>query len=334
MKKALILGVVLMFGFALVIGCGPSGEKATSEAPAKAKTTFITIGTGGITGVYYPTGGAIAKIVNKKKDLYGIRCTVESTGGSVFNVNAIMAGDLQFGVVQSDRQFQAINGLAEWKDKGKQEDLRAVFSIHPESITLVAAVDAGINDIADLKGKRVNIGNPGSGQRQNSIDALEAVGIDYKTDMNAEGIKASESASLLQDGRIDAFFYTVGHPSGSIKEATAGVRKVRFASITGIDSLLEKYPYYAKAYIPVKLYPGAENTENVDTFGVKATFVTSAKVSEDVVYAVTKEVFDNFEDFKKLHPAYAVLTKEGMLEGLSAPLHPGALKYYKEAGLK
>ena len=334
MKKALILGVVLMFGFALVIGCGPSGEKATTEAPEKAKTTFITIGTGGITGVYYPTGGAIAKIVNKKKDVYGIRCTVESTGGSVFNVNAIMAGDLQFGVVQSDRQYQAINGLAEWKDKGKQEDLRAVFSIHPESITLVAAVDAGINDIADLKGKRVNIGNPGSGQRQNSIDALEAVGIDYKTDMNAEGIKASESASLLQDGRIDAFFYTVGHPSGSIKEATAGARKVRFASITGVDSLLEKYPYYAKAYIPVKLYPGAENTENVDTFGVKATFVTSIKVPEDVVYAVTKEVFDNFDDFKKLHPAYAVLTKEGMLEGLSAPLHPGALKYYKEAGLK
>ncbi|MBW2252654.1 MAG: TAXI family TRAP transporter solute-binding subunit [Deltaproteobacteria bacterium] len=334
MKKALILGVVLMFGFALVIGCGPSGEKATSEAPAKAKTTFITIGTGGITGVYYPTGGAIAKIVNKKKDVYGIRCTVESTGGSVFNVNAIMAGDLQFGVVQSDRQFQAINALAEWKDKGKQEDLRAVFSIHPESITLVAAVDSGINDIMDLKGKRVNIGNPGSGQRQNAIDALEAVGIDYKTDMNAEGIKASESASLLQDGRIDAFFYTVGHPSGSIKEATAGARKVRFASITGIDSLLEKYPYYAKAYIPVKLYPGAENTANVDTFGVKATFVTSAKVSDDVVYAVTKEVFDNFDDFKGLHPAYAVLTKEGMLEGLSAPLHPGALKYYKEAGLK
>ena len=333
MKKALILGVVLMFGFALVIGCGPSGEEQAAEEAAP-KTTFITIGTGGITGVYYPTGGAIAKIVNKKKDVYGIRCTVESTGGSVFNVNAIMAGDLQFGVVQSDRQFQAINALAEWKDKGKQEDLRAVFSIHPESITLVAAVDAGINDIADLKGKRVNIGNPGSGQRQNSIDALEAVGIDYKTDMNAEGIKASESASLLQDGRIDAFFYTVGHPSGSIKEATAGARKVRFASITGIDSLLEKYPYYAKAFIPVKLYPGAENTENVDTFGVKATFVTSAKVPEDVVYAVTKEVFDNFDSFKSLHPAYAVLTKEGMLEGLSAPLHPGALKYYKEAGLK
>jgi TRAP transporter TAXI family solute receptor len=332
MKKVFTMGITLIFGFSLLFGCGPAEEEKAEVA--KPKTKFVTIGTGGITGVYYPTGGAIAKIVNKKKDVYGIRCTVESTGGSVFNVNAIMAGDLQFGVVQSDRQYQAINGMAEWKDKGKQEDLRAVFSVHPESITLVAAVDAGINSITDLKGKRVNIGNPGSGQRQNSIDALEAVGINYKTDLIAEGIKAAESAGLLQDGRIDAFFYTVGHPSGSIKEATAGARKVRFASVTGVETLLAKYPYYAKAIIPIKLYPGAENTQDVATFGVKATFVTSAKVSDDVVYAITKEVFDNFDSFKKLHPAYAVLTKEGMLEGLSAEFHPGALKYYKEVGMK
>jgi TRAP transporter TAXI family solute receptor len=327
MRKILIFGVVLVFGMALFMGAAPT--------TVQAKTTFITIGTGGITGVYYPTGGAIAKIVNKKRKQYGIRCTVESTGGSVFNVNAIMAGDLEFGVVQSDRQFQAINGSpdSEWAGK-PQKDLRAVFSIHPESITLVAAVDAGIKNIKDLKGKKVNIGNPGSGQRQNSIDALTAVGLDYKKDMQAEGIKASESAGLLQDGRIDAFFYTVGHPSGSIKEATSGKRKVRFASITDVDKLLEKYPYYAAAYIPVELYPGAVNTEDVPTFGVKATFVTSAKVPDDVVYAITKEVFDNFEDFKKLHPAYQVLTKKGMLEGLSAPIHPGAMKYYKEAGLK
>ena len=219
----------------------------------------------------------------------------------MFNVNAVMAGDLQFGVVQSDRQYQATKGLAEWKDKGPQADLRAVFSIHPESVTLVAAVDAGIETILDLKGKRVNIGNPGSGQRQNAIDALEAVGIDYNNDLTAESIKAAEAPGLLQDGRIDAFFYTVGHPSGAIKEATAGARKVRFASITGIESLLEKYPYYAKSFIPAKLYPGAENSGDVPTFGVKATFVTSAKVPENVVYAVTKEVFDNFDTFKTLH---------------------------------
>ena len=304
-----------------------------SPTPVVAKTTFVTIGTGGITGVYYPTGGAICRIVNKKRKVYGLRCTVESTGGSVFNVNAIMVGDLEFGVVQSDRQFQAMKGLAEWKDKGPQKDLRAVFTIHPESITLVAADDAGIKSINDLRGKRVNIGNPGSGQRQNSIDGLTNAGIDYKKDLKAEGVKAAEAPGLLQDGRIDAFFYTVGHPSGAIKEATAGRRKVHIVSITKVDKLLKKYPYYAKAVVPIKLYPGATNTKDVQTFGVKATFVTSAKVPDRVVYAITKEVFDNFESFKKLHPAYQVLTKQNMLEGMSAPIHPGAMKYYKESGL-
>jgi TRAP transporter TAXI family solute receptor len=325
MKKSMLVFLILVAGL-MFTGCG-------GEEKAETGTAFVTIGTGGITGVYYPTGGAIAKIVNQKRDVYNIRCTVESTGGSVFNVNAVLAGDLEFGVVQSDRQFQAIKGMAEWEDKGPQEDLRAVFSIHPESVTLVAAVDADVNDIRDLKGKRVNIGNPGSGQRQNSIDALAAVGINHEADITAEAVKAAEAPGLLQDGRIDAFFYTVGHPSGAIKEATAGARKVRIVPITGIEALLEEYPYYAKSFIPNALYPGAQNDSDVETFGVKATFVTSAKVSDDVVYAVTKEVFENFDDFKKLHPAYAVLTKKGMLEGLSAPIHPGAMKYYKEAGL-
>lgn len=327
MKKSFFLHVVVMVCIVLLMGLVPKdGEAATK---------FITIGTGGITGVYYPTGGAIAKIVNQKKDEYGIRCTVESTGGSVFNVNAIMAGDLEFGVVQSDRQYQAVKGLAEWADKGPQSDLRAVFSIHPEAITLVGADDAGIKSITDLKGKRVNIGNPGSGQRQNSIDALTAAGINFETDIKAENVVADEAPGLLQDGRIDAFFYTVGHPNGNIKEATAGKRKVRICNITGdwLQKLFDEKPYYAASIIPAQFYPTALNEDDVQTFGVLATFVTSIKVPEDVVYAITKEVFDNFEDFKKLHPAFEVLTKEGMLKGLSAEIHPGALKYYKEAGL-
>jgi uncharacterized protein len=307
---------------------------ALSVGSVQARSTFVTIGTGGITGIYYPTGGAIAKMVNKKKKEYGIRVTVESTGGSVFNVNAIMAGDLEFGVVQSDRQFQAMNGMAEWKDKGPQTDLRAVFSIHPEAVTLIASSDSGIKSITDLKGKKVNIGNPGSGQRQNAIDALTAVGINYEKDLKAESFKAYEAAGLLQDKQIDAFFYTVGHPSGSIKEATSGARKVVIANITGVENLLEKFPYYSQVTIPMKLYPGAHTENDVETFGVKATLVTSAKVPDDIVYAITKEIFDNIEDFKQLHPAYATLTKERMLTGLSAPIHPGAMKYFKEAGLK
>ncbi len=330
MKKLIVMTVAFVFGLSLFVGIGPFEEKAVA-----GKTTFVTIGTGGITGVYYPTGGAIAKMVNKKRKEYGIRATVESTGGSVFNINAIMSGDLEFGVAQSDRQYQAVQSIANWKDKGPQKDLRAVFSIHPETVDLIAAVDANINSLADLKGKRVNIGNIGSGYRKNAIDALVANGLDFNKDFHAESLKAAEAPGLIQDGRIDAAFYTVGHPSGYYKEATSGVRKVKFVPIENVDSLLAKYPYYAKAVTRVtELYPGAKNDANIPTFGVKATFVTSAKVPDNVVYAIVKEVFDNFESFKKLHPAYAGLTKQNMLEGLSAPFHPGALKYYKEVGLK
>jgi TRAP transporter TAXI family solute receptor len=340
MKKAFIFVVAAILGFAVVLGCAPEEKAKTEEKTAvrgRVTTTFVIIGSGGVTGVYYPTGGAIARIVNQKRDQYGVRMTVESTAGSVFNVNAILAGDLEFGLVQSDRQYQAINGLAEWKPKGKQEDLRAVFTIYPESVTLVAAVDAGIVKIEDLTGKRVNIGNLGSGQRQNAIDALTAVGINYATDdLVAESVNAAEAPRLLQEGQIDAFFYTVGHPCGAIKEATAGARRVRLVPVNGpgIDKLIAGSPYYAKATIPVGLYPGVQNNSDVETFGVKATLVTSAKVPDDVVYAITKEIFDNFEQFKKLHVAYAMLTRANMLEGQSAQIHPGAMKYYKEAGLK
>ena len=339
MKTVFIFALAAIAGFVVLTGCTPEEKEKTQEKAAvraQAPATFVTIGTGAVTGDYYPAGGAIARIVNQKRDLYGIRVTVESTAGSVFNVNAIMAGDLDFGLVQSDRQYQAINGLAEWAQKGKQKDLRAVFSIHPQSVTLVAAADAGITKLADLKGKRVNIGNPGSGQRQNAIDVLAAAGIDYNADLIAESVSALEAPALLQEGQIDAFFYTGGHPSGAVKEAAAGAKKVRLVPLSGsgIDKLIAGSPYYAKATIPVKFYPEAQNNSDVETFGMKATFVTSAKVSDAVVYAFAKEVFDNFEQFKKLHLAFAGLAKAGMLEGQSAQIHPGAMKYYREVGLK
>lgn len=325
MKKFGFLLIAVMFAAGLVV--------ADVSPSAAAKPQYVTIGTGGVTGVYYPTGGAIGKIVNKKRKEYGIRVTVESTGGSVFNINAIMEGDLEFGVVQSDRGFQAWNGIADWKDKGKQTKLRSVFSIHPETIVLVAAENSGIKTCADLKGKAVAIGNPGSGTRQNSLDAMSTCGLKESDLGRAEGLKAVEAAKMLQDGRVDAFFYTVGHPNGSIKEATSGRVKVRFIPFTNVASLLKKYPYYAAAVIPKAFYPNAMNKGDVPTFGVKATFLTSADVPDNVVYAITKEVFDNLGDFKKLHKAYTNLTQKNMLEGLSAPIHPGAIKYYKEKGL-
>ena len=328
MKK--ILSVLMIL--ALVAGSGFANGGGDSAGSGRQ---FVTIGTGGVTGVYYPTGGAISKMVNAKSDEYNLRVTVESTGGSVYNVNAIMSGDLEFGIVQSDRQFQAYNGTADWEGD-PQEKLRAVFSIHPETVTLLASDDSGIYSLDDLAGKVVNIGNPGSGQRGNATDILMAAGIDPDSDIQAEGLKAAEAAGMLQDGRIDAYFYTVGHPNGSFKEATSGSKPVHFVPIDGspVDALVAEYPYYAKSIIPVTAnYPGATNDGDVPSFGVKATFCTSADVSDDVVYAIVKEVFDNLEEFKSLHPAYAILTAEDMLTGLSAPLHPGAEKYFKEVGL-
>lgn len=296
--------------------------------------TFISIGTGAVTGIYYPTGGAICRIINEKIDRYQIKATVESTAGSVFNVNAVINGDLEFGVVQSDRQYQAVHGLSEWKRLGPQDNLRSVFSIHPESVTLIVSLNSGIKEVKQLKGKRVNLGNPGSGPLQNARDALDAFGLDEQ-ELIAEYVKAMEAPGLLQDERIDAFFYTVGHPNGNIKEATSGRIRVRFIPLKGnpVDQLIRKFPYYTPAIIPIKYYPNAKNSRNVDSFGVRGTLVTSAAVDEKTVYAVTREIFENLERFKKLHPAYSSLTPRGMLSGLSAKIHRGALKYYRECGL-
>lgn len=293
---------------------------------------FITIGTGGLTGVYYPAGGAMATMINRQSDVYGIRASAESTGGSVYNLNAVIAGDLEFGLAQSDRQYQAVHGEGEWEGM-PQSGLRAVFSLHPEIITLVAADDSGIQGLADLNGKRINIGNPGSGVRGNAIDVLTAAGINWKEDIIAENLIASEAPKMIQDGRIDGFFHTVGHPNGAITEVTSGRRKVHFVPVVGVDELVVAFSYYAKARVPVDLYPSATNTGQVESVGLMTTVVTSSEVDEKIVYAVVKEVMENLEEFKVLHPALGHLTLEGMLVGHAAPFHPGAERYFAEAGL-
>ena len=305
-------------------------------AELQAETRFLTIGSGDVTGIYFPTGLIIAKMINDKRDELGIRASVESTPGSVFNVNAILAGYLEFGLVQSDKQYQAVKGLVEWSKKGHQENLRAVFSIHHESVCLVAAADAGIKSIHDLKGKRVNLGHPGAAMYMNAIDALKSIGLNPNSDILPYKSKAADAPRLLQDNLIDAFFCTVGHPNEMLKEAVSGSRKVRFIPIAGpdIDKLISEKNYYQKTTIPVReFYADAKDPANVETFGVVATLCTSANLPDDVVFLITKTLFDNFDYFKKQHPAYANLTKEDMLKGLSAPIHPGALQYFREAGL-
>lgn len=299
---------------------------------AAAQQKFVTIGTGGVTGVYYAAGGAICRLLNKDRKSHGIRCSVESTGGSAFNVNTIKEGELDFGMAQSDVQYNAMKGEESFKEGGAHADLRAVFSIHPEPFTVLAHPNAGVTKFEDFKGKRFNVGNPGSGTRASMERLLGAMGWTLADFSLASELKADEHGPALCDGKIDGFFYGVGHPSDNIQDPTTTCA-AKLVPLTGevVDKLVADNPYYAKATIPGGLYNN--NPEDTETFGVLATLVTSANVPEESVYALTKAVFENFDEFKSLHPAFANLEPAKMIkDGLSAPLHPGAEKYYKEKG--
>lgn len=301
-----------------------------SPAMAQDEERFITIGTGGQTGVYYVVGQSVCRLVNRLEDA-NIKCNAPSTGGSVANVNGIKSGQLDMGVVQSDVQYQAYNGTGNFEGDA-YEDLRAVFRVHGEPLTLLARADSGIESLDDLEGKRVNIGNPGSGQRNTMEVVMEAKGWTEDTFALASQLDAAEQAAALADNNVDAMVYVVGHPNGSIQEATTTV-DARLIPLTGeaIDGIVEEFPYYSKSVIPGGLYKG--NDDDVETFGVAATFVTTAQADEDIVYQTVKAIFDNFDRFKRLHPAFEGLDPEEMVSsGLSAPLHDGAARYYREQG--
>jgi len=299
---------------------------------AQAQQKFVTIGTGGVTGVYYAAGGAICRLMNKDRAQHGIRCSVESTGGSVYNINTIKAGELDFGVAQSDAQFNAVKGMAQFKDGGPMSELRAVFALHAEPLTVLARKDAGVAKFEDFKGKRFNVGNPGSGTRATVDVLMPALGMKTADFSLTSELKPDEHGAALCDNKIDGFAYVVGHPAANIQDptTTCGAKLVSIAG-PAVDKLVAANPYFAAVTIPGGMY--ANNADPVKTFGVVASFVTSAKVTDDVVYTMVKAVFENFEDFKKLHPAFANLDpKQMMKDGLSAPLHNGAIKYYKEKG--
>jgi len=305
---------------------------APAGVGAQPKERFVTIGTGGQTGVYYVVGQSICSLVNRNTKEHGIKCTAPSTGGSVANINSIRAGEMDMGVAQSDWQYHAYNGTSQFKDKGPFKELRAVFSVHAEPFTVVARKDSGIKTFDDLKGKRVNIGNPGSGQRGTTEVVMEAKGWKMSDFKLASELKGAEQSAALCDNKVDAIIYTVGHPNGSIQEASTSCDSI-IVPVGGpeIDKLVADNPFYGKATIPGKMYKGTD--ADVSTFGVGATFVSSTKADPEVVYQIVKAVFDNFDRFKKLHPAFAHLEPKDMIKrNLSAPLHEGAVRYYKEKG--
>lgn len=316
----------------LLLGAWLIGALALVPAPAAlAQEGFIGIGTGGVTGVYYAAGGALCRLLNKGRHEHGLRCSSEPTGGSIFNVNALRAGELELGVVQSDVAYNAYQGEGQFEAPLTQ--LRSLFSIHPEPFTVVAAPEANIRQFDDFEGKRFNVGNPGSGTRASLEQLLAAMGRDLDFFAQATELRPDEHGDALCRDRIDGFIYTVGHPSANIQEpiSVCGAQLVPLQG-PAVDKLVQSHAYYAKTTIPGGIYE--HNPDDTPTYGVLATVLTTADVSEEHIYAVVKAVFENFEDFKRLHPAFERLNKEAMVsDGLTAPLHPGAERYYREAGL-
>ncbi len=292
---------------------------------------FVTIGTGGVTGTYYPTGGAVCRMVNKLKKQTGIRCSVESTGGSVYNVNTIKAGELDFGIAQSDTAYQAYHGQGKFDGKA-QTKLRSVMAIYPELLAFVTRKDSDINSISDMKGKKINIDVPGSGTRMTTEIVMDAFGVKASSLKLKSELKSTEGPNMLKDKKIDGYFGVFGHPTANIKDASNSL-DINIVPVTGpvVDALVAKYPYYAKGSISGTFYKGV--TSDVPSIGVKAVLVSSTALDNKAVYVVTKAILDNFTAFKKLHPAYKTITKKSLLDGLSVPQHEGAKKAFREAGL-
>ncbi|MFM9890553.1 MAG: TAXI family TRAP transporter solute-binding subunit [Rickettsiales bacterium] len=303
------------------------------SAPAQAEEHIITIGTGAITGVYYPAGGAICRLINRGRKEHGIRCFVESTGGSVYNLRALHEGELNFGIVQSDWQYNAYNAKGMFAESAPFRDLRSVFSLHSEMFTVAVARDSGIKSFDGLKGKRVNIGDAGSGLGEIMMSLVTAHGWSKHSFAATTELRPTEAGRALCEGKIDAMMFAAGHPNGLIQDITSNCG-AKLIPLVGkeVDELLAKNPFYARTAIPGGMYQG--NPQNVPTFGVKATLVTTAQTDDETVYQLVKAVFDNFENFQTLHFVFATLDKDRMVNtGLIAPIHPGALRYYREMGL-
>lgn len=301
-------------------------------APLLAAEKNITIGTAGVTGVYYPAGGAICRMVNRGRKEHGIRCTVESTGGSISNLESIHKKELELGVVQSDLLYHAYTGTEIFSDAGADKKLRVLFSLHAEPFTVVARKNSKINEFDDLKGKRVYIGAPGSGMRATMEELMAQKGWSEKTFASIIDIKAGDQTRALCEGKIDALVYAGGHPNGAIQQITSSC-PTHLVDVSGpvIDKLIASHPFYTRASIPAGMYNG--NPQETKTFGVKAVLVASAELEDDVAYEVVRAVFENLDNFKTLHPVFSGFDAKHMATDTDiAPMHPGALKYFREKG--
>lgn len=318
--KARVFATTL--GLALVQA--PFGEAVAAQT--------VTIGTAGVMGIYYPLGNALCRMVNVTRKLHGLRCSVDTSEGSVTNIEAVLAGRRDMGIAQGDTQFFAYQGSGPFEGT-PQPKLRTLFGVYPETLTLVAREASGIRSIQDLEGKRVGIGTAGSGTRATMDLVLEAAGLRREDLRAALDTKIVELAPMLCENRMDAFGFVAGHPNTVLQDATVGCR-TRIVPIEGpgIEALLASRPYYFRTSVPGGRYPGSSAAQ--PTIGTMTSIVVSADMPDEVAYAITRAVFENFDDFRKLHPALTSLTKKEALEGNVVPFHRGAERYFREAGLR
>jgi TRAP transporter TAXI family solute receptor len=309
-----------------------------------ASTSYVSIGTGAVTGIYYPAGGAICRLLNLGRMDHGIRCSVESTNGSVSNLNSIKDGGIDFGIVQSDWLYHAYNGSGFFSDQKPFKELRSVFSIHSETFAIVVRNDSDIKTLDNLVGKKVNFGPEGSGTYATMKFLMSVKNWTSESFAKINNLAPAAQISALCQKNIDVMLYTSGNPNGVLQEASQAC-KVRIIPVDSdtIKAIIEKNPFYVEASIPGGIYAG--NPNDIKTFGVNAMLVTSSKTSDNVVYNMTKSVFDNFDNFRTLHPVFLSLKKEDMIGGVNSknkggaaegkfpPIHPGALKYFRETGL-
>lgn len=325
----------LALAFALLLsGAVPALAQQTKPAldasPGNGERPMLRIGTNLVAGLYYPAGGALCRAVAKAGE---IRCLVESTNGSTANIKGLLAGELDFGIVQSDWQYHAVQGTAAFRDGGAVKSLRSVMALHAEPLTLVVRADSGIENFEQLKGKRIGAGPADSGQRI-LFDILAAASGWRAQELGTLNAAApDEAAQAFCAGELDAMLVMGNHPN-ALTQRLLGACKGKLAPIAGaaVTKTIADRRYYALATIAAGLY-GPTQAE-IGTLGVRATLVTTDKAPADLVYALVKSVAENFSDFTAQHPGLAAMKREEIAQyGLTAPLHEGALRYFREAGM-
>ena len=331
MKRALVrsLRALALLGFSVSIVALSDHQKARG-----ADEAVLVLGTAPVSGAYYPAGGAICRLVNSRREENGLRCLVESTAGSAENLRRLKTGDLDLALLQSDWQYHAYRGTIGAKDGPAFAGLRALFSLHAQPITVVAARESGVAAVEDLLGKRVSLGPLGSAMRRTSESLVVAFGWPESARSEALDLAPDDQVEALCAGLIDAFVLPTSHPNGLVAAAAEGCL-ARLVPVEGavVDDLLTRVPFFARTDIAGGLYRG--NPEKIGSFGVRATLVAAAEQPADLVYQLVRDVFERLDELKAQHPTLASLARESMIEsGNSAPFHDGALRYYRERGWK